>query len=82
MVHVYNPNSKDAEAKGSRVQGQPGLHSKTMPQNKVHVIIQKEYRVSPPSHSCPSPLNCSQRQPMLLNSYNAFQKCFSMHKQI
>jgi hypothetical protein len=28
LTHVYNLNTHEAETKGSRVQGQPGVHSK------------------------------------------------------
>jgi hypothetical protein len=27
VVHIYNPGTREAEVGGSRVQGQPGLHS-------------------------------------------------------
>lgn len=32
MVHTSNPSSQEAEKEGSRVQGQPGLWSKTLSQ--------------------------------------------------
>jgi hypothetical protein len=31
-VHIYNSSTREAEAGGSWVLGQPGLHSKTLPQ--------------------------------------------------
>jgi hypothetical protein len=34
VVHSYNPSSWEAKAVGSQVQGQPGLHSETLHQNK------------------------------------------------
>jgi hypothetical protein len=30
VVHTSNPRPQEAEAGGSRVQGKPGLHSKTL----------------------------------------------------
>jgi hypothetical protein len=32
MAHIYNPNIQEAEAGGSQVQGQPGLHGETLSQ--------------------------------------------------
>jgi hypothetical protein len=32
MAHVYNPRTQEAEAGGSRVQGVPELHRKTLSQ--------------------------------------------------
>jgi hypothetical protein len=34
MVYTYNPNTQEAEAEGSQVQGQPWLHSKTLSQKQ------------------------------------------------
>jgi hypothetical protein len=33
-VHVCNPSSEEAQAGGLQVQGQPGLHSETLPKRK------------------------------------------------
>jgi hypothetical protein len=33
-VHICNPSTKEAEVEGWRVPGQPGLHGKTLSQNK------------------------------------------------
>jgi hypothetical protein len=35
VVHTYNPSTQNAEAGESRVPGQRGLPSKTLPQNKT-----------------------------------------------
>lgn len=41
LVHTYNPSTWEAEAKGSRVQGQPGLVSKNKRQGvAVHTFRQ------------------------------------------
>jgi hypothetical protein len=34
VSHPCNPSTQEAEAQGLRVQGQPGLHSKTMSKEK------------------------------------------------
>jgi hypothetical protein len=34
VIHAYNLSTQKAEAGGLRIQGQPGLHSKTLPQKK------------------------------------------------
>jgi hypothetical protein len=34
VIHTYNPNNREAEAEGLGVQGQHGLYSKTLSQNK------------------------------------------------
>jgi hypothetical protein len=40
MAHICDPSTREAERGGSRVQGQPGLHSETMFQNKTKQIKQ------------------------------------------
>jgi hypothetical protein len=36
VVHAFNPSTQEAEAGGLQVQGQPGLHSETLPhKNKI-----------------------------------------------
>jgi hypothetical protein len=32
VAHIYNPNTEEAETRGSRVQGQPGLQNQILPQ--------------------------------------------------
>jgi hypothetical protein len=34
VAHTYNPNTQEAQARRQQVLGQPGLHSKTLSQNK------------------------------------------------
>jgi hypothetical protein len=36
VVHTYNPSTWEAEAGGSRVQGQPGLHNEILYENNHH----------------------------------------------
>jgi hypothetical protein len=33
MMHAYNPSTQETEAGGLRIQGQPGLHNKTLSKN-------------------------------------------------
>jgi hypothetical protein len=40
-LHAYNPSTLEAEAGGSQVQGQPGLHSETLFQKE---ILRAQYR--------------------------------------
>jgi hypothetical protein len=43
VIHSCNPSTQEAEAEGLRVQGQPGLHSKTLFQKiKGRKNIQKK----------------------------------------
>jgi hypothetical protein len=35
MVAQYNPSTREVETETSQVEGQPGLHSKTLPQKKI-----------------------------------------------
>jgi hypothetical protein len=37
VVHTCNPSAQEAEAGGSRVQGQPGLHSETCLKKKKKI---------------------------------------------
>jgi hypothetical protein len=41
MVNAYNPNIQEVEARGSSVQGQPGLQSETLSQKAKHTNKQK-----------------------------------------
>jgi hypothetical protein len=34
VVHAYNPRTQETKTKGSFIQGQPGLHIKTLSQKK------------------------------------------------
>jgi hypothetical protein len=38
-VYTYNPSTQEAEVGGLRVQGQPGLHSETLPIIIIIIII-------------------------------------------
>jgi hypothetical protein len=40
VVHTFNPSYQEAEARGSQVQGQPELHSKTLSQ-KIIMTMEK-----------------------------------------
>jgi hypothetical protein len=47
MLHACNPSTQEAEARGSTVQGQPGLHSETLPQKKLkQCCLEKNKRMS------------------------------------
>jgi hypothetical protein len=39
VVHTYNPSTQEAKAEGSRVLGQPGLHSHILFEIIVIMII-------------------------------------------
>jgi hypothetical protein len=39
VTHACNSSTWEAEAGGSRAQGQPGLHSKTLYPKKLHIHI-------------------------------------------
>jgi hypothetical protein len=41
MVHACNPSTREAEAGGSQVQGQPRLHSKTLFLSHTQKMIRK-----------------------------------------
>jgi hypothetical protein len=37
VLHICNPSTQGAEAGGSQVRGQPGLHSETLSQTNIKV---------------------------------------------
>jgi hypothetical protein len=39
VVHAYNPSTRETEAGGWKVQGQPGLHNETLSLKKEKKII-------------------------------------------
>jgi hypothetical protein len=43
VVHIYNPSTQETEAGGWKIQGQPGLHNKTLPQKIKEGEREKEH---------------------------------------
>jgi hypothetical protein len=65
VVHTYNPVTWEAEVEGSRVQGQPGIHSETLSQtnkqtknafyklNTSNTLIKKKHQHLRSAHFLP-----------------------------
>lgn len=68
LVHIFNPYTQEAKAKGSQVQRQPGLHSKT-PLQRVKQKQKKRHIAPLYNHKSlvNNPVHCKKNVALIVN---------------
>lgn len=68
-VHIFNPYTQEAKAKGSQVQRQPGLHSKTPLQRKLKQKQRKRHIVPLYNHKSAvnNTVHCKKNVALIVN---------------